>query len=396
MHVHGKKTNIDGKVYIESVIRPCKDSQKIYNVGRNASAENLAMAPKAPYLAAWEATEGFQPMWDMALIKPLSTLYWNAFTKDGKPIPQPFRTQPAQASTAITETTMMAIDEMRSMANVFDPTQAGGGSLGDISGVAIQKRVSRSEMGNYEFRDNFADSIKLTWLIINDILPKVEDTEREVVIRAVDGTTKTEWINKANPDFGIKEGEPKYINDMGQGIYEITATTGPSYATQRMEAADFMRQLASELPPPYNLMMADFALKYQDYHGAAEASDRFRMGMIKSGMGYLIKPEDMQKLVEQILKSETIIKQLMPQQPNPMMIAKVREMISNSELRMAKAKEALAKTQLTQAEYAEKEMMIYGQMLTQLVQMALQPPGQQLGQPQVQQQSQLPGPGIMQ
>lgn len=384
VHVHGRKTNIDGKVYIESVTRPCGDSQRIYNVGRNASAENLAMAPKAPYLAAFEAIEGFQSMWDTALTKPFSSLYWNAFTKDGKPLPKPERTQPAQASTAITETTMMAIDEMRSMANVFDPTMAQG-MQGDVSGVAIQRRVSRSEMGNYEFRDNFADSIKLTWLIINDILSKVEDTERQVTIRDIEGKSKDEWINKPNPNYGTKPGEPQYINDMSQGIYEITATTGPSYATQRMEAATFMTELAAKLPPPYNTVMADFAIKYQDYHGAAEATERFRMMMINGGLGYLFKPEELMPLLQRIAQSEMIIKQVKPPQPNPLMISKMKDLMASAVLKIAKAEEARAKAKLTQAEYAEKEMMIIGATLNQLMQMSMQP--------QQPPQGQIAGPG---
>ncbi|MRU32311.1 hypothetical protein FGX02_00930, partial [Xylella fastidiosa subsp. multiplex] len=37
------------------------------------------------------------------------------------------------------------------------------------------------------------------------------------------------------------------LKDIRQGKYEVVVTVGPSYATQRMEAADAMMQLAAQM-----------------------------------------------------------------------------------------------------------------------------------------------------
>ncbi len=193
--VVGKLTNIDGKVYTESVIRKSKDAQKAYNFGRNTAIEDIALVPKAPYMVTPEQIKGFEPMWKMALKKTFAFLYYNKDPKSPMEGP-PQRIQPVQASTAITESTMLAVDEMRATTNVFDPGMQQVSP--DMSGKAVLARVSRAGVANYEFIDNVGRSIALTWRILLDIIPKVEDTQREVRLKKPDGSVRTEKINWVN------------------------------------------------------------------------------------------------------------------------------------------------------------------------------------------------------
>jgi len=57
------------------------------------------------------------------------------------------------------------------------------------------------------------------------------------------------------------------------GKYAVTATTGPSFATRRIEAAESMMNFAKALPQSAQLI-ADLIAKYQDWDGAEEMATR--------------------------------------------------------------------------------------------------------------------------
>ena len=56
--VFGNEADIEGRVIYSGLIRRAKDARRLYNFARSSFAERVAMAPKAPGLAADEAIEG--------------------------------------------------------------------------------------------------------------------------------------------------------------------------------------------------------------------------------------------------------------------------------------------------------------------------------------------------
>ena len=49
--LRGKRRNIEGKTYVRGLVRDAKDPQKLFNYWTTASAEIIALAPKAPWVA---------------------------------------------------------------------------------------------------------------------------------------------------------------------------------------------------------------------------------------------------------------------------------------------------------------------------------------------------------
>lgn len=383
IYCSGKETNIDGKVYRSSVIRNAKESNKIYNFGWSTAVEEVAMTPKAPAYVTPDMIKGFEEIWNQANRKLFPYIPFNPDPKmPGPPIKPP----PAQASTAVTEINMRAVDDMRATTNVFDPSMQQ--IAPDMSGKAVLARVSRSGISNYAYISNVAKSRQLTWKALLRILPKIEDTEMQVRLRTADNQVKTEVINKVNPEYGINDDEPEYLNDISLGRYDATVTIGPSMATQRMEAAENLSKVVQWMPEGMRAAMIDFVLRNFDYHGVPEMIDKIRVWQAKNGMAYMLSQEELQKAGKQLSL-------VPPQPPNPVLMAKAKKDMAQAMKFMADAEKTLKETGQIQAETAMQVLELMDRV-TMAMQGINPDERKMLMQRQMQQ---LPGPqspGVMQ
>ena len=102
------------------------------------------------------------------------------------------------------------------------------------------------------------------------MIPEVYDTQRDIRIRNVDDTETFVPVNTtagaaldavmANPDqyrgmdkvklvrIVAKNGRNARYNDLTAGKYDVVVTTGPSYSTQRQEAAASLERLVAAYP----------------------------------------------------------------------------------------------------------------------------------------------------
>jgi hypothetical protein len=65
------------------------------------------------------------------------------------------------------------------------------------------------------------------------------------------------------------------MHDLSVGKYDVAVDTGPSYATQRQEAADMVVSLLQAYPQGAP-MMIDILARNQDYPGSDEIAERFK------------------------------------------------------------------------------------------------------------------------
>jgi hypothetical protein len=95
--------------------------------------------------------------------------------------------------------------------------------------------------------------------VLIDIIPHVYDSERIIRIRGEGDTERTVPIN-ARPDspimqqgqfdeeFLVQTDNSDYINDIGIGKYDVVATIGPAYTTQREEALNTLIEVLELMP----------------------------------------------------------------------------------------------------------------------------------------------------
>jgi hypothetical protein len=87
--VFGYEVWIEGKRYICGLTRRMMDSQRAYNYERSSYIEQVALQPKAPFLAPWEAIEQFESEWAGANVGNKAYLPYNSRDENGDPYPHP-------------------------------------------------------------------------------------------------------------------------------------------------------------------------------------------------------------------------------------------------------------------------------------------------------------------
>ena len=271
--VWGKTTNVEGKYKHYGIVRFAKDSQRMYNYWRSSAAEQVALAPKAPWLLTSTMIGEHTPLWKQAMKGNLPYLLYEA--DPNAPTNRPIREDGAQIPTGLHAEAEYTVQEMKDCTGIHDATL--GAKSNETSGEAIKQRRSGSDRINYTYHDNLSLSKAHTGKIILDLIPKIYDSARVVRILGLDGQENYMTINH---DLDLTTGEPleKVINMDEIGRYDVTVSTGPSYTTRREEAADMMMDLIKAYPE-YGGLLIDKMVKFMDWPDSDDIVDRLMMAL---------------------------------------------------------------------------------------------------------------------
>jgi hypothetical protein len=292
----GPEINIEGKPYVRSFIRKAKDPQRNYDYWNTAAAEAVALAPKAPWLGTAAQFKGYEEDYASANVKNFPFLKYNPdHDDDGRPVPPPQRVQapsPPMGMFQQVANCKQAVKDALGMHN-RDVGEAGP----ERSGVAIQAVQKPGDVGSYMFPDNLRRAIEHTHRIINDMIPDIYDSERDVPVRTEEDIDTIVPINttvkralqliKENPEryqgmnlkklqrTARKSGMDAAYNMIGEGRYAVESVKGPSFSTQKTEAANQMLRL-STIDKSIPQIGGDLLIKSMDFMYADELSKRKR------------------------------------------------------------------------------------------------------------------------
>lgn len=265
--VFGKELNIEGKTVYRGITRHSKDPQRLYNYARSTSAEVMSLAPRAPYILSSKMIGQYQTYWDNAHKKNFPYLPFQSDPNLPGVIPQ--RTQPIQANTGIQTEVIVADQEMHDTSGLQQASL--GQKSNEKSGRAIMARQREGDVANYAYYDNLARALKYCGKVILDLIPRIYDTPR--VIRIL-GEDNAEQFVPVNQPVQNKQGIER-IFDLTTGKYDVIVTIGPSYSTQREEAADSMLQFLTAFPAAAPIV-GDLVAKNMDWPGASEFEKRLK------------------------------------------------------------------------------------------------------------------------
>lgn len=276
--VIGKELNVNGEIVRKGMVRDLKDPARMVNYSFSAAVETLALQNKVPYMASVEAIEGFEDIWSAANIENRSYLPFNAFDDNGQPLPMPQRQAPVQMANAQVQMLGLATEQMRAASG---QQNANFGIKSEASsGVGIQRLKQQGEIATFHFPDNLAIGLKYEAKVILDLIPKVYESRRIVRILGLDGKEESAVLDPGmqqayadNPD-GMQSKIGNIFNP-GYGKYDVAIDTGPSYSTQRQEAADFIGN-AVQRDPSIMQVAGDLVWKVQDFPMSEEFAERFR------------------------------------------------------------------------------------------------------------------------
>lgn len=330
---YGNLVNDDGKDEWFGMVRWSADAQRLYNYNRSNMVEVLASQSRAPYLYTPAMVLGFEDQWQNMAVANAPGLPFNPDPSVTGGRPQ--RDPPPQFPSAMLQAAQVDDEDIKATTGIYAANL--GQPSNETSGRAIQARQHQGNIATFDYQDSIARAVEHTGRVIDDLIPYYYDTYRELPILGADGAEKYVEVNKPvwNPEKQVWE----KVNDLSQGKYDITVTSGPSYATQRMETLDAMLQMAQSGGPSAMLFQYG-ALKNMDVPGMDEVTEAVRMMLVRQG---LLQPDENDPPPP-------------PQQPNPAEQAAAAKAQTDAQRNQALAQKAEADAGLSQARTARTQV----------------------------------------
>ena len=275
VEVIGRESWVDGHRCLWGMVRPAKDSLRMYNYFASAITEKMGLAPKAPFIGAKGQFEGLEDRWKKANNVNFAYLEYNAIDVNGNAIPAPQRVGPPPMEAALLHQMQVIEHDVQTSLGMFKA--AVGETESQQSGRALLALQKESDTGTYHFGANQAIAIRHAGRIILDLIPHYYDTKRIVRILGDDGEPQAVQIDPeqqvARQEIPQQDGSIKNIYNPNIGEYDISITVGPSYNTKRMEAAaTFVEMAKGSADPASAAVLRYLVMRNSDSAGADEAA----------------------------------------------------------------------------------------------------------------------------
>lgn len=268
--VVGEEDSLDGRVVRKGMVHDMRDPQRVYNYTRTTAVEAVAMQPKAPFVGTVEQFKGLEAQWAKAGTDNVSVLPYNP---DPRAPGAPQRSAPPIASQGLDVQSAQAVEDLKGIPGIYDASL--GARSNETSGRAITARQREGETGTYHFVDNLGVGIWYTGRILVDLIPRIYDSTRIVRTLGEDGSAEMVEINKPEID---QRGQEVVLNDLSAGEYDVTVSTGPSFATKRAEASAFMTEFVRSFPKVADVA-GDIIIANMDVPGADKIESRMKKAM---------------------------------------------------------------------------------------------------------------------
>lgn len=258
----GRVVNSQGRRVRYGLVRFMKDSVRLKNFWRSVAAEQLGYAPKAQWMATESAVEGRESTIRKAHLSRDPLLVFNDEAIFGQNVQ---RLDPPVPQAALLQESQVNAQDMKDVTGIHDASL--GMKSNETSGRAINARQREGDIASLTYYDNGNQAILEGGDVINQLISQVYDGTRIVRIIGEDEAIKFMRINDPNdpasPDLSI-------------GLYDVALSTGASYTTRRVEAAQAMME-AVQVDPRLMEIAGDLIVKAQDWPGHEEIAERLKM-----------------------------------------------------------------------------------------------------------------------
>jgi hypothetical protein len=239
----------------------------------------------------------------------------------------PQQLKPPELSMSLISQYERALMDIQSSTGMYSAQLGEQGN--EISGAAVDARTKRGSYSTYTPFDNLNRAIAVTASIIDEMIPRVYDTERTLNLNMKDRGMTQVTINQSQDDYGTG-----VQHDMTKGRYKIRLVPGPSWEGQKKEALDSMQMILQANPELFNLI-ADLYVENLPLNNSIELRNRLRT---------IVPPE----IIEAGKTGQPIPPK--PQQPDPIIMVKMQELqVKQQELQIEQQKLA-SNTQISQEE----------------------------------------------
>lgn len=240
-------------------------------------------------------------------------------------IPQQLR--PPELSASLVQQYERALMDIQSCTGMYNAQLGEQGN--EVSGAAVDARTKRGAYATYVPFDNLNRAIAVCGQIVNEMIPKVYDTERVMMLNLKDKGMTPVRINKPLDEYG-----GRIENDMTKGRYTIRLMPGPSWEGQKKEALESMQMILQANPELFN-MIADLYVENLPLNNSIELRNRLKT---------IVPPE----IIEAGKTGQPLPPK--PPAPDPIVMVKMQELqLKQQQLELEKQK-LMADAQLSQGE----------------------------------------------
>ena len=267
----------EGKILYRGAIEKLMDAQRTYNYARSREIEDVALSPPA---VTWATRTQLSIPADRKAAEEMSVSPKRVylFTPDPAfPVP-PSLTAGPSVSPGVQQAALNSLSDIQT-SSARAPLQNGDIDQ-QLSGVAIDALNSRSDTGTIKYFKAREIAQCYTAKVLINAIPRLYDGESQKRILNEDGSYEMIQLNDMIVD--VETGEPVYLNDLSQGVYDVTCEVGEMFTSRQRETVDALDRLALSVPGIGELT-ADIRLKNISAPGIDIAAERVRHRMIQSG-----------------------------------------------------------------------------------------------------------------
>lgn len=273
IRMSGRVVNLAGHRVRYGIVRFMKDSVRLRNFHRSVAAEQLGYAPKAQWIATESAVEGYEDELRKAHMTrdPLIKVSDEAII--GQNIQ---RLDPPKWQAALHQEAEANVQDMKDVTGIHDASL--GIKSNETSGRAINARQREGDIAAITYYDNGNAAVLEAGDVMNQLISQIYDGTR--IIRIIGEDEKLKFLKINDP------ADPR-SPDLSVGRYDVALSTGASYTTRRVEAAQAMMD-AVQVWPQLLQVAGDIVAKAQDWPGADDLAERLK----KTIPQQFLDPED--------------------------------------------------------------------------------------------------------
>jgi hypothetical protein len=233
-----------GKQITRSFFGDCRDTQRYINYLRTQSAYILKVSRYDQWIGPKTVVQGLdtQRNWK----DPTNTQGLLAYDKDPDGL-KPEQVRPPELSQSLFQQYELAIQDLYTSTGLYPARMGNNGD--EASGKAIDARTRQGSYATFVFFNSINRAIATGGEIVNEMIPRVYDTERVMTLMMPDKGMQNITINRQTDEYG-----EQIENDIRKGTYQVRLKPGPSYEGQKEQALQSLREVLNVDPTTFNLV----------------------------------------------------------------------------------------------------------------------------------------------
>ena len=234
----------NGKQVTRSFFGDCKDTQRYINYLRTQSAYILKISRYDQWIGSKKNVSGLDTQRNWS--DPTATQ--GMLTYDESPTGiKPEQIRPPELSQSLYQQYQLAIEDLYTSTGLYPSRMGNNGD--EASGKAIDARTRQGSYATYVFFNSINRAIAAGGEVLNEMIPRVYDSERVMTLMMPDVGMKNIVINRQNDEYG-----EQIENDITKGSYQVRLKPGPSYEGQKEQALQSLREVLQAVPQAFSLI----------------------------------------------------------------------------------------------------------------------------------------------